>query len=111
MVVDTIRCWTLGFVLCTITGASNVLLALRPEQLYIPSTVVQLIAYPLGTGWHKVMPDKVFTILGVKFALNPGPFNTKEHTMITAMAAAGTTLSYAIDILLAQEVFYGQEFG
>lgn len=34
-----------------------------------------------------------------------------EHTMITAMAAAGTSLSYAIDILLAQEVFYGQEFG
>lgn len=35
----------------------------------------------------------------------------KEHTIITAMTAAGTTLSYAIDILLAQEVFYGQEFG
>jgi len=27
------------------------------------------------------------------------------------MAAAGTTMSYAIDILLAQEVFYGQKFG
>lgn len=101
----------MGFILCTVVGACNVLLALRPEQLYIPSTVVQLIAYPMGTFWHKIMPTKVFSLFGREFSFNPGPFNTKEHTMITAMAAAGTTLSYAIDILLAQEVFYGQEFG
>lgn len=42
--------------------------------------------------------------------LNPGPFNVKEHTMITVMTAAGTTVSYAIDILLAQEIFYHQHF-
>lgn len=109
--VDTIRAWTIGLVLCTIIGACNVLLALRPEQLYIPSTVVQLIAYPIGTGWHKIMPSRVFRVFGYSFTLNNGPFNMKEHTIITAMTAAGTTLSYAIDILLAQEVFYGQEFG
>ncbi|RDW92431.1 oligopeptide transporter OPT-like protein [Coleophoma crateriformis] len=109
--VDTIRCWVLGMVLCTIVGACNIVLALRPEQLFIPSTVVQLIAYPLGKGWAKIMPEKEFSLFGRRISLNPGPFNTKEHTMITAMAAAGTSLSYAIDILLAQEVFYGQQFG
>lgn len=111
MPVDTIRAWVIGFVLCTAVGACNILLALRPEQLAIPSTVVQLIAYPIGNFWHLIMPTKVFTLFGKSFSLNPGPFNTKEHTLITVMAAAGTGLSYAIDILLAQEVFYGQTFG
>lgn len=109
--VDTIRAWTIGAITCTVVGACNVLLALRPEQLYIPSTVVQLIAYPMGTAWHAVMPTRTYSLFGKQFSLNPGPFNMKEHTIITAMTAAGTTLSYAIDILLAQEVFYGQEFG
>jgi hypothetical protein len=35
----------------------------------------------------------------------------KEHTIITIMTAAGAAASYAIDILLAQEVFYEQFFG
>jgi OPT family small oligopeptide transporter len=68
---------------------------------------VQLIAYPLGTGWAKFMPDvKIFGA-----PLNPGPFNKKEHTLITMMAAAGTTISYSISILIAQEIFYGQSWG
>ena len=76
----------------------------------ISSTVVQLIAYPMGVGLANVLPNKERSIFGFKFNLNPGPFNTKEHTIITMMTAAGSAYSYAIDILLAQEVFYKQHF-
>ncbi|KAG5980805.1 hypothetical protein E4U43_006699 [Claviceps pusilla] len=58
-----------------------------------------------------VLPSKDINLLGLKFNLNPGPFNVKEHTIITMMAAAGSAYSYAIEILLAQEVFYKQRFG
>lgn len=70
-----------------------------------------LTLYPrLGCGWAKFMPAKTFKVFGRTLELNPGPFNTKEHTIITMMTAAGSSLSYAIDILLAQEIFYKQEF-
>ena len=43
----------------------------------------------------------------------PGPFNMKEHTIIVVMANASFAggVAYASNILLAQEVFYGQYFG
>lgn len=46
MPADTFRSWFLGLFICTVVGACNVLLNLRPESLTIQSTVVQLIAYP-----------------------------------------------------------------
>ena len=64
----------------------------------------------MGTFWAKVVPEVTFTIFGKTFEMNPGPFNVKEHTIITMMTAAGTGVSYAIDILLAQEIFYHQKF-
>ncbi|OAQ64683.1 small oligopeptide transporter, OPT family [Pochonia chlamydosporia 170] len=110
MPVNTIRAWFLGTVLCTIVAACNVLLSMHRTSANISSTVVQLIAYPLGVGMAKVLPNKEHNIMGLRFNLNPGPFNVKEHTIITIMTAAGTAFSYAIDILLAQEVFYNQHF-
>ncbi|OAA72327.1 small oligopeptide transporter, OPT family [Cordyceps fumosorosea ARSEF 2679] len=110
MPVDTIRAWVIGGLLCTIVSACNVLLALRRTPISISSTVVQLVAYPLGCFWARVMPAKTFHLFGRTFELNPGPFNVKEHTIITMMTAAGSAISYAFDILLAQEVFYDQHF-
>ncbi|UKZ47498.1 hypothetical protein TrVGV298_001717 [Trichoderma virens] len=109
--VDTIRAWTIGAVMCTIVAACNILLTLRRAPITITSTVVQLVSYPIGCFWARVMPNWTFTLFGHTFELNPGPFNVKEHTIITMMTAAGTAASYAIDILLAQEIFYEQHLG
>jgi len=50
-------------------------------------------------------------VFGREICLNPDRnFNMKEHVIITMMTAAGAGTSYAIDILLAQEVFYQQYF-
>ncbi|KAH8888862.1 OPT family small oligopeptide transporter [Thozetella sp. PMI_491] len=108
--VDTIRAWVIGAIMCTIVAACNILLGLRRSPITIQSTVVQLIAYPIGVAWEKFIPNATFRVFGKQFELNPGPFNVKEHTLITIMTAAGSASSYAIDILLAQEVFYHQFF-
>jgi len=108
--VNTIRAWTIGFITCTIVTACNVLLGLRISPIVILSNVVQLLAYPMGVGWARWMPKYRFRLFGHEMNLNPGPFNMKEHTIITMMTAAGSQASYAIDILLAQEVFYEQYF-
>ncbi|EXV01840.1 OPT oligopeptide transporter [Metarhizium robertsii] len=110
MPVNTIRAWFLGVVLCTVIAACNVLLSLRRQSTSISPTVIQLLAYPMGVGLAKVLPTTVYRVSSHEFTLNPGPFNVKEHTVITMMTAAGSSISYAIEILLAQEVFYDQHF-
>lgn len=64
----------------------------------------------VGNFWAWVVPAWTFSLFGKTFELNPGPFNVKEHTLVTIMTAAGTAPSYAIDILLAQEIYYDQAF-
>ena len=96
--------------MCTIVAACNILLGLRISPIIIGPTVVQLAAYPMGMGWAKFVPDWRFRLFGHEISTNPGPFNMKEHMIIVIMTAAGASSSYAIDILLAQEVFYKQFF-
>ncbi|CAD6960087.1 unnamed protein product [Tilletia caries] len=45
------------------------------------------------------------------FSLNPGPFNIKEHTLITIMANVSYSGAYATYDLGAQRFFYGQHWG
>ena len=73
----------------------------------------QLVAYPLGVGWAKVMPSRTCKTFGVQWSLNPGPFNLKEHGLIVIMAnaAIGNGVGYFTDTIVAQRGFYGQDFG
>ncbi|KAL7893571.1 OPT oligopeptide transporter domain-containing protein [Trichoderma sp. TUCIM 5745] len=59
------------------------------------------------------MPQRIFTTFGVRWTLNPGPFNMKEHVIVTVMANAGFGIgaAYSTDVLTAQQKFYGQSFG
>jgi OPT family oligopeptide transporter len=72
-----------------------------------------MVAYPLGVGWAKVMPSRIFHTFGATWTLNPGPFNIKEHGLIVIMANAafGNGVAYFTDTLVAQRGFYAQNFG
>ena len=78
--------WVIGMLMATIGSALNMLFSMRAPSIVITSLVAQLAAYPLGIGWSKVFPNKEFHIFGIRFNLNPGPFNMKEHTVIVVMA-------------------------
>ena len=110
---NTIRAWVLGFILVTIASGLNSLFSLRAPALTVTSIVVQLVAYPLGVGWAKIMPNKTFRTFGLEWSFNPGPFNLKEHGLIVIMANAafGSGAGYFTDTLVAQRGFYGQNFG
>jgi OPT family oligopeptide transporter len=43
--------------------------------------------------------------------MNPGPFNIKEHVLITACANAAASTAYAIDIVTIKRIFYKQDLG
>lgn len=110
---NTVRAWVLGLLLTTLGSALNMLFALRSPSITITATVTQLVAYPFGVGWTMIMPNRVFNLFGLKFNLNPGPFNFKEHALIVIMANAayGGGVGYFTDILQAQVGFYGLNWG
>ncbi|TGJ84790.1 hypothetical protein E0Z10_g3991 [Xylaria hypoxylon] len=110
---NTIRAWVIGLILCTAGSAINMLFSLRNPSIQVTTYVVQLISYPIGLGWDLIFPDRVFEVMGIRFNFKPGKFNFKEHVVIVAMsnAAYGGGVLYATDVLIAQQVFYGQHFG
>lgn len=92
----------------TIVSGVNGLFFLRYPIITIPPYVVQLVAYPLGVGWAKVMPNHEVSLFGLKANLNPGPFNIKEHVIIVAMANAafGGGTGYFVDTVVSVQKFY-----
>jgi hypothetical protein len=95
---NTIRAWTIGLILCTIGSGVNMLFSLRNPSVTVTTYVVQLVAYPLGLGWDLIMPDREWTLFGLKFNLKPGKFNYKEHVVIVAMSNVCTVFLFLISI-------------
>ncbi|KAK3943027.1 OPT family small oligopeptide transporter [Diplogelasinospora grovesii] len=111
MPCNTVRAWTIGLSLIFIGASMNTLFSLRAPSIGLGALIAQIIAWPMGHGWAKVMPQKRFNTFGIGWSLNPGPFNIKEHAIIVVMASVSFSVAYATDIILAQVVFYKQDFG
>ncbi|KAI0180949.1 small oligopeptide transporter [Hypoxylon sp. FL1284] len=108
---NTVRAWTIGLSLVFVGASMNTLFSLRQPSIGIGPLIAQIIAWPLGRAWEKVMPKRTVNIFGFRCDLNPGPFNIKEHSIIVVMAGVSFSVAYATDIILAQLVFYKQDFG
>ncbi|KAF4981922.1 hypothetical protein FZEAL_2354 [Fusarium zealandicum] len=108
---NTVRAWTIGLVLVVVGASMNTLFSLRQPSIGIGALIAQIIAWPIGHGWARFMPEREFTTFGITWTLNPGPFNIKEHAIIVVMASVSFSVAYATDIILAQLVFYKQDFG
>ncbi|KUI68534.1 Sexual differentiation process protein isp4 [Cytospora mali] len=110
---NTIRAWVIGMFLTTIFSAINTLFSLRSPAFTVTSIVAQLVSYPIGIGWSKVVSSKERSLFGLKFNLNPGPFNFKEHALIVMMANAsyGGGAGYFVYILTVQNKWFGFNWG
>ncbi|KAI1128538.1 OPT oligopeptide transporter protein-domain-containing protein [Nemania abortiva] len=108
---STIRAWTIGLSLTLVGAALNTLFSLRSPTIGIGPLIAQIISWVMGRAWEKVVPEKQISLFGTKYDLNPGPFNIKEHSIIVVMASVSFSVAYATDIILAQLVFYKQNFG
>lgn len=108
---NTVRAWTIGLALVLVGASMNTLFSLRQPSIGLGALIAQIIAWPLGRAWEKVVPDRSISAFGLRCDLNPGPFNIKEHSIIVVMASVSFSVAYATDIILAQLVFYKQNFG
>ncbi|PKI36741.1 hypothetical protein CRG98_042871 [Punica granatum] len=105
--VLTFRMWVLGTVSCVVLSFLNQFFWYRTEPMTITAISAQIAVVPLGRLMAAHITDRVF-FKGTRweFTLNPGPFNVKEHVLITIFANSGAGTVYAIHVVTVVKVFY-----
>lgn len=109
MPVNTLRAWLIGLVAMIVTPGVNKLLQLRFPSTTITGYVIIIFAYPAGKLLEKILPTATLRTRFGHFTLNPGPFNVKEHSVISIMALMSTQSQYATNILGVQKFIYHQD--
>ncbi|KAF7093075.1 hypothetical protein CFC21_095508 [Triticum aestivum] len=101
--------WVLGMASCAVLSFLNQFFWYRKEPLTITAISAQITVVPLGRLMAAALPERAF-LRGSRweFTLNPGPFNVKEHVLITIFANAGAGTVYAIHVVTVVRVFYGK---
>lgn len=76
----------------------------------VTQITVQVASLPAGHFLARVLPAGKFRVAGREFSLNPGPFNMKEHVLISIFAQAGYAFgngsAYAVGIVNIIKAFY-----
>ncbi|KAH8113799.1 OPT oligopeptide transporter [Phellopilus nigrolimitatus] len=111
MPVNTFRMWFIGILFTVLISGLNQFFSMRYPSVFISGLVSQLIALPVGKAFERFLPTKRFNTLGYVWSLNPGPFNIKEHTVITVMSNVVAGGAYATDIIATQRVYFDQNWG
>ena len=110
---NTIRSWFIGLLFVTLGSGMNMLFSLRAPTIAIGNLVAQITSYPIGLLMARILPTHQFNTFGLRWSLNPGPFNKKEHTLIVVMAnisfAGGA--AYSTFALEAMRGFYNVNYG
>ncbi|XP_026433527.1 oligopeptide transporter 4-like [Papaver somniferum] len=113
--VWTFRMWVLGTMSCCLLSFLNQFFSYRSQPLVVTQITVQVAALPIGHFMARVLPTTKFHIPGFgsrDFSLNPGPFNLKEHVLISIFANAGSAFgagsAYAVSIVNIIKAFYGR---
>ncbi|XXG55843.1 hypothetical protein AAC387_Pa03g3414 [Persea americana] len=113
----TFRMWFLGVLSCALLSFLNQFFSYRTEPLIISQISVQVASLPVGHFLASVLPRRRFRVSlpGIRdreVSFNPGPFNMKEHVLITIFANAGCAFgngsAYAVGIVTIIKAFYGR---
>lgn len=110
--VMTFRSWFLGLASCTILIFLNTFFIYRTQPLTISAILMQIAALPAGKFMAATLPDRKFGFMGRTFSLNPGPFNMKEHVIVTVIANCGVSFgggdAYSIGAITVMKAYYKQ---
>ncbi|KAJ1376044.1 Tetrapeptide transporter, OPT1/isp4 [Sesbania bispinosa] len=99
--------WVLGTLSCVLLSFLNQFFWYRTEPLTITAISAQIAVVPLGQLMAAKLTKRVFFKGSrLEFTLNPGPFNVKEHVLITIFANSGAGTVYAIHVVTAVKIFY-----
>ena len=110
--VMTFRAWFLGLTSCMLLIFLNTFFTYRTQPLSISAILMQISVLPIGKFMARILPTKEYSLLGWRFSLNPGPFNMKEHVIITIFANCGVSTgggdAYSIGAITVMKGYYKQ---
>ncbi|XP_021682675.1 oligopeptide transporter 3 isoform X2 [Hevea brasiliensis] len=110
--VMTFRAWFLGLTSCVLLIFLNTFFTYRTQPLTISAILMQIGVLPIGKFMARTLPTKEYKIFGWGFTLNPGPFNIKEHVIITIFANCGVSYgggdAYSIGAITVMKAYYNQ---
>ncbi|PIN18523.1 hypothetical protein CDL12_08806 [Handroanthus impetiginosus] len=112
--VWTFRMWFLGLFSCVLISFLNQFFSYRSNSIFISEITVIVATLPIGRFMADVLPTTKWALrfpgFGPReFSLNPGPFNIKEHVLISIFASTASTMLgpfYAVLIVDIILVFY-----
>lgn len=107
----TFRVWVLGVLFTGVLSFVNQFFFYRQNQLSLGGSVVQLLAFPAGYLMSRILPARKFHTFGWTWSMNPGPFNIKEHVLISIFATASSGSPYAIDVVTIKKIWYKSDLG
>ena len=110
--VWTFRMWSIGLLSCVLLSFLNQFFSYRTEPLIVTQITVQVASLPIGRFMALVLPKTRYRlpVFGGSFSLNPGPFNVKEHVLITIFANSGVSFgggdAYSVGVINIMKAFY-----
>lgn len=109
--VNTFRVWFLGSLFSIFGAGINELFGYRYPSIYLSPFVGQLLCWPCGVAMARYLPKHRFRLGRWSMTLNPGPFNQKEHGLITAMANISFYGVYVTSLImvLKLDIFFGEK--
>lgn len=110
--VMTFRAWFLGLASCVLLIFLNTFFTYRTQPLTISAILMQIAVLPIGKFMARTLPTTSHKLMGKEFSLNPGPFNIKEHVIITIFANCGVAYgggdAYSIGAITVMKAYYKQ---
>lgn len=110
MPVETLRVYVISLFWTVLGATINNFFVHRLPSIRLSSSTVQLLLLPSGRLWERIFPDnKMVTVFGRTFNLNPGRWNHKELMLssIIYSCSAGTPYAVYNIFVMKLERFYG----
>lgn len=104
--VETIRSYTLAIIWAIIGSGVNEFFSHRQPSISLSTSIIQMLLYPCGKLWEKIIPNWGFSIRGKRVSLNPGPWTFKEQMFATILYSVTSGGVYVDSNIIVQKLFY-----
>jgi OPT family oligopeptide transporter len=109
--VATLRVFVVSTVLTFAWSFVNQMGNYRRVTFAMDTTVAILVSYPILLGLSKVVPAFKFRLFGIALDTNPGPFNLREHALMSCAMSDAASTAYVANTLWTMENDFGRNLG
>lgn len=104
----TFRTWVLGPITCGALAFVQQFFDYRQNPIAVSSSCFKILLFVLGKFMAATLPSNPVKVPGTKwtFSMNPGPFNIKEHVVVSILATTGLEVPFGTTVMGIRRIFY-----